>query len=104
MFYDVSQYAAPRGDYQVYEDARGGQWYAIVDEYFDKLQAFKDKSIIKVVTGVRRCGKSTLMETFQDYLREQSIGEEQITSINFEEYDFYELRNPARGRFSAGSG
>ena len=32
MFYDTSQYAAPRGDYQVFEDARGGQWYAIRGE------------------------------------------------------------------------
>lgn len=35
--------------------------------YWDKLIAFKDKQIIKIVTGVRHCGKSTLMEMFQDY-------------------------------------
>ena len=37
-------------------------------EYFDKLVGYKDKKIIKVVTGVRRCGKSTLLKMFQDYL------------------------------------
>ena len=40
-------------------------------EYLDKLIAFKDKQIIKVVTGVRRCGKSTLLEIFQNYLLER---------------------------------
>ena len=38
------------------------------DEYLDNLISFKDKRLIKVVTGVRRCGKSTLFELYQDYL------------------------------------
>lgn len=63
-------------------------------EYLNKLIAFQDKQIIKIVTGVRRCGKSTLLEIFQDYLRTQGILEEQIVVVNLEDYDFYELRNP----------
>ena len=56
-------------------------------EYFDKLIGYKDKKIIKVITGVRRCGKSTLLSMFQDYLRTQSITDEQIIYINFEDYE-----------------
>lgn len=65
-------------------------------EYRDKLIAFRDKRVIKIVTGIRRCGKSTLMEIFQDYLRGQGVAERQILSINFEDYDFRELRDPAK--------
>ena len=46
------------------------------EQYLNKLIAFKDKQIIKIITGVRRCGKSTLMEIFQDYLRNQDVLEE----------------------------
>ena len=52
--------------------------------YFEKLIKLKDKQIIKVVTGVRRCGKSTLLEMFRNYLLETGINKEQIISINFE--------------------
>lgn len=62
--------------------------------YLNKLIALKDKQLIKVITGVRRCGKSTLMEMFQDYLKKNDIDDEQIIAINLEDYDFYELRNP----------
>lgn len=65
-------------------------------EYLDKLIAFRDKQIIKIITGVRRCGKSTLMELFQDYLRSNGVSEEQIVSVNLEDFDFYELRDPAK--------
>ena len=63
-------------------------------QYLEKLIAFQDKQIIKVVTGVRRCGKSTLMEIYQDYLRSQGITDKQIVAINLEDYDYYELRDP----------
>lgn len=65
-------------------------------EYLDKLIAFKDKQLIKIVTGIRRCGKSTLMEIYQDFLRSRGISEEQIVAINLEDYDFYELRDPKK--------
>ncbi|MCM1244418.1 MAG: ATP-binding protein [Roseburia sp.] len=63
-------------------------------EYLKKLIGYKDKQIIKVVTGVRRCGKSTLLKLFQDYLREEGISDEQIIAINFEDYEFEELKEP----------
>lgn len=62
--------------------------------YLNKLIAFKDKHFIKIITGIRRCGKSTLMEIYRDYLYTQGIEEEQIIYINFEDYDFRALRAP----------
>ena len=53
-------------------------------EYLEKLIAWKDKQLIKLVTGVRRCGKSMLLEIYRNYLKEHGIEEEQIISINFE--------------------
>jgi predicted AAA+ superfamily ATPase len=55
-------------------------------EYLDRLIGFKDKHIIKVITGIRRCGKSTLMEIYQDYLLKNGVLPEQIIAINFEDY------------------
>ena len=53
--------------------------------YLDNLIRFKDKQLIKVVTGVRRCGKSTLFELYQAYLLENGIEPEQIININLED-------------------
>lgn len=64
-------------------------------EYLDKLIGFRDKQLIKVVTGVRRCGKSTLLEIYQDYLRTNGVKEEQIVAINLEDFDFFALLEPA---------
>lgn len=55
--------------------------------YLDKLKKLKDKQIIKVITGVRRCGKSTLLMQFKDFLLESGVDESQIISINFEEVE-----------------
>lgn len=63
-------------------------------EYLDKLIALKDKQIIKVITGIRRCGKSTLMEQFRDRLQENGVTDAQIIFINLEDYDNKELRQP----------
>ena len=65
-------------------------------EYLDKLIALRDKQLIKVITGIRRCGKSTLMEIFQNYLKSNGVSDDNIISINFEDYDNYDLREPAR--------
>lgn len=62
--------------------------------YTDKLNSLKDKKIIKVITGVRRCGKSTLMQLFQKQLLGLGIEKCCITTINFENYDYFELRQP----------
>lgn len=50
--------------------------------------------MIKVITGIRRCGKSTIMEIYRDWLKEHGVSSQQIIYLNFEDYDFYELRNP----------
>lgn len=62
--------------------------------YLNKLIAFKDKNLIKVITGIRRCGKSTIMEIYRDWLKEQGVSNDQIVYLNFEDYDNFELRNP----------
>ena len=57
-------------------------------DYLDKLIAFKDKKLIKVITGIRRCGKSTIMEIFRDWLLNNGVSPEQILYLNFEDYFF----------------
>ncbi len=61
------------------------------DNYLDWLKSWKDKQIIKVISGVRRSGKSTLFEIYQNYLLQSGISHKQIISINFEDIDFEEL-------------
>ncbi|MBQ4262838.1 MAG: ATP-binding protein [Bacilli bacterium] len=56
-------------------------------EYLNFLLKLKDKKIIKVVTGIRRCGKSTLFELYKKYLLENNVSKEQIISFNFENPD-----------------
>ncbi|MBP8979245.1 ATP-binding protein [Candidatus Dojkabacteria bacterium] len=59
------------------------------DEYLKKLIVFKDKSQIKVITGVRRCGKSALLELFKEYLlKECNADAKNIVQINFELEEF----------------
>ena len=65
-------------------------------EYLDRLIAFRDKQLIKIVTGIRRCGKSTLLELYQDWLKQQGVEERQIISINFEDIDYEELTDYKR--------
>ena len=65
-------------------------------EYMNKLIAFKDKQLIKVITGIRRCGKSTLLEIYQNWLLEHGTEKAQILSINFEDIDFEELTDYRR--------
>ncbi|WP_026747484.1 ATP-binding protein [Leptotrichia trevisanii] len=62
-------------------------------EYLDILVKSKDRQIIKVVSGVRRCGKSTLFEIYKDFLLENGVAKNQIISINFEDMDYEELTN-----------
>ena len=60
------------------------------NEYLESLKNWKDKDLIKVVTGIRRCGKSTLFELFINYLKEIGVKEDHIISLNLEspEYNF----------------
>lgn len=62
-------------------------------EYLNWLIRQKDKQLIKVVTGVRRCGKSTLFEIYNDYLLQHGILQEQIIKINFEDIEYEDLLN-----------
>lgn len=57
-------------------------------EYLNSLIASKDRKIIKVVTGIRRCGKSTLFDLYSEYLKKNGVAEEQIIRINLEDPDF----------------
>jgi predicted AAA+ superfamily ATPase len=63
-------------------------------EYLKQLINWRDKKVIKVITGVRRCGKSTLMDLYKRCLLEQGVANEQIISINFEDYDYIDLLEP----------
>lgn len=57
-------------------------------EYLEELKRWKEKDLIKVVTGIRRCGKSTLFDLFIDYLKSGGISEKQIIKINLEDADY----------------
>ncbi|MCO8289165.1 ATP-binding protein [Tetragenococcus halophilus] len=65
--------------------------------YLEKLNRVKDKQIIKVLTGVRRCGKSTILQMFRQQLLDEGIEQSQIIFINFEDLanekylDYHEL-------------
>ena len=54
---------------------------------------YNNQQIIKVITGIRRCGKSTLLEIYQDYLKDNGVKNNQIISINFEDADYEELQD-----------
>lgn len=60
-------------------------------EYLDNLKALKDKQVIKVIAGVRRCGKSTLFELYIDYLKKLKVEDRQIISINLEDLENADL-------------
>ncbi len=61
--------------------------------YYKKIVPFIDKPFIKVLTGVRRCGKSTMMLLIQQLLKKRGVKDKQIIAINFESMAFYHLRN-----------
>lgn len=63
------------------------------DLYLNKLTKFKDKQFIKVITGIRRCGKSTLLKLFRRYLLENDVSEKQIIYINFESMQFDDIKD-----------
>ena len=56
-------------------------------DYLDTLIGLKDKNLIKMLTGVRRCGKSTVMQQYRDYLRSQGIQDKQVVFMNFEDFE-----------------
>ena len=56
-------------------------------EYLKQLISYKDTDLIKIVTGIRRCGKSTMFDIYIDYLKQQDIEDNQIIKINIENPD-----------------
>lgn len=65
----------------------------IRQEYLNQLRLLKDQKVIKVITGIRRSGKSTLLELFREDLKKQNIAKEQIQFFNFEEEKNVNLRD-----------
>jgi len=66
------------------------------NEYLEQLKMWREREMIKVVTGVRRCGKSTLFELYIDYLKSTGVTSEQVVSINLEDEDNSELLDHAK--------
>ena len=62
-------------------------------EYLKELKKFKDKELIKVITGIRRCGKSTLLEMYRKMLVEDGISSDQIININLEDLQYNFIEN-----------
>ncbi|MFA5637556.1 MAG: ATP-binding protein [Anaerovoracaceae bacterium] len=60
-------------------------------EYLDQLIESREKNIIKVVTGVRRCGKSTLLQLYINFLKEEGVTDDQIISVNLEDLEYEDL-------------
>ena len=61
------------------------------EAYLNKLIAFKDTELVKVITGIRRCGKSSLMKLMIQYLKENGVAREQIIQMNFESIEFQKM-------------
>ena len=61
------------------------------DEYLNKLIAFRDTEPVKVVTGIRRCGKSSLLKLMVEHLKKTGVPTEQIIEMNFESHEFKKM-------------
>lgn len=61
--------------------------------YLEQLKSFREKELIKVVTGIRRCGKSTLFDLYCDYLIQDGVDEKQIIRINLEDPDYHDIKD-----------
>jgi len=63
------------------------------EHYLERLKAFKDNKLIKVITGIRRCGKSTLLEIFKEYLLSDGVNASNIIHINLELMKYDDVRD-----------
>lgn len=63
------------------------------EQYIEKLKSLKDKNIIKVLTGIRRAGKSTILQEYRKYLVEIGVNEKNIIYINLDDKNYRELLN-----------
>lgn len=61
------------------------------DMYLNKLIGFQDTELVKVITGIRRCGKSSLLKLMVQHLKDTGVQPEQIIEMNFESFDFREM-------------
>ena len=61
-------------------------------EYLEKLIKFQDTDFIKVITGVRRSGKSVLLKLYAEYLEKTGVNSENIININFEEFKYQNIK------------
>lgn len=59
--------------------------------YLNQLVSWKDKDIIKLVSGVKHCGKTTILKMYQEYLLKSGVDQSQIISINFDDLEYEEL-------------
>lgn len=73
--------------------ANGGAFMIQRNEYLENLISFKDKQLIKVITGIRRCGKSTLFELYQDYLLSHEVEHAQISAYNLEAGEYADIND-----------
>lgn len=62
--------------------------------YLNKLRGFYDSELIKVIMGIRRCGKSVLLNQIIEEIKQNGVDEEHIIYVNFEDYDYIEYTNP----------
>ena len=76
------------------EDVEYKEFPRIVrSEYLERLRNLRHKKLIKIITGIRRCGKSTVLEMFRDELLSEGVKKERIIFINFEDFEYKSLRN-----------
>jgi len=61
-------------------------------QYLEQLAGFRDKQLVKVVTGIRRCGKSTLFDLYTEYLKKTGVEDSQIIRLNLEYPEYHELQ------------
>lgn len=67
-------------------------------DYLNTLISLRDKNLIKMLVGVRRCGKSTLMKLFREYLENDGVKQNQIVLLNFEDFENRKFLNDIDSR------
>ncbi|MBO6114638.1 MAG: AAA family ATPase [Lachnospiraceae bacterium] len=61
--------------------------------YLSKIRGFYESDLIKILVGIRRCGKSVILQQIMDELKEKNVDEDHIIYINFEFIEFEELQD-----------
>ncbi len=68
-------------------------------QYIEILKSLKDKNLIKMLVGVRRCGKSTILQLFREYLKNEGVSENQTVFLNFEDFENLKFLNDIDGLY-----